>query len=96
MRSKKTDSLRQRINRHWKLAGKTEIHPENWEFCVIVLRCLEQIAETERSRLQKLAESGDFTSDNTYIMGQITYWARAASAYKWASSILLAMHMKGQ
>ncbi len=96
MRSKKTDSLRQRINRQWKLAGKTDIHPENWEFCVIVLRCLEQIAETERSRLQQLSDSGELEQDNAYIMGQITYWARAASAYKWASSILLAMNMKGQ
>ena len=90
-----TDSLRQRISRQWKLAGKSDIDLEHWEFTVIVLRCLEQIAETERSRLQKMCDSGEFAHDNQYITGQVTYWARASSAYKWASSILLAMNIKG-
>ncbi len=91
MATKKSDSLRQRIAREWKHRGKHDISPENYEFAVVVLGCLEQIAESERSKLQALADAGEFSFDNNYVSGQISYWARASSAYKWAVSILQSM-----
>lgn len=94
MTVKKTDSLRYKIEKEWKRRGKHDISIESYEFALVVLCCLENIAETERTKLQALADAGEFSFDNAYVAGQITYWARASSAFKWAGSIIQSMASK--
>jgi len=91
MRSKKTDSLRQRIARYCSEYGLGKPSDDDFTVAVCILQSLADIAAKEESRIAEVIKAGTLPGHDAYLSNQRQYWHNLDCGYRWGVGLVSAM-----